>query len=357
METPQYPQVFPFYYNDQATGINGAPDTGLSLNGDTYFTAWGPSTIWMSWNDGSGPSQASCSANMGMLTLSSNLETASLKNCMSSFGTAGQENTGDWTDGYTWKSAGMEYIDDGSTATGLYWSVMRQLDSSPFTRANGFLMYSSDGGTTWTNPAGASNTNGAAPLQADTVEFSNTPTLYFVQYEQGATGALTVDCQNSYIYAYGITGNFVDVYLLRAARGSNLQSSSHWQYYSGTVGGSACVSGNWTSSFGSATIIGGSGITTQSASFSAIYIPTYGYLLTGLASPGTIFYNAQAVTGPWTAVYEDNNAGNTFGFSTPLLNTLAIDGSGNISLDILFSGNYTGSHYAPFFRWMTIAAP
>lgn len=349
--------------------MNGWTNTGKSFQGDTSFSTWATDgTVYFPWNDGwgasnSGAAAGGCSANVGMTTISSDLETIAQKNCMSSYGMNAQTNTGGWSDGKTWKSGGLVYINDGSTSTGLYWNVMRQLDMPPWTRANASIVYSSDGGTTWCAPGhsgGSCATNGDAPA-ANTAEFTSLPTMYFVEYEQGASGTLTVDCQNSWIYAYGITGDYSASYLMRAARGSNLQSAGSWTYYSGTAGGDACSSGNWNSSFGSATQLGGGSLTEPSSSFSVVYIPNYGYL--AATASNVFFYSSQSVTGPWTLVYNDTLSGSLYSFVHPMLNTLSVDGGGNISMYVYFGGSSsrdtnTGSTpYSAFFRKLFINNP
>jgi hypothetical protein len=373
LQSPLYPQPKPFFYNDQFTGSDSWADTGLSFQGDTLFSAWTLSgAVYLTWNDGWGASTSGglsggCSANMGIATLSADLTTATQKNCMSSFGTLGQTNTGGWSDGSDWKSGGVIDVEDGSTAEGLYWSVFRQDPSGPYTRTNSSIMYSSNGGTTWCAPghSGAScSANGDAPA-ANTAEFTSLPTMYFVEYEKGATGSLTVDCQNSYIYSYSTTGDFTATYLMRAARGSNLQLAANWQYYSGAIGGNACTSGNWQSGFSGSTMIVGGSITIQSSTNAVVYIPGYGYVLGMIANytPAAWFYSSASITGPWVEVFQDGAAANLYGFTGPLLHTLTTDGSGNIHIWFAFSGSSTldtgagSTPYSPHFREMTINAP
>jgi len=247
------------------------------------------------------------------------------------------------------------YIDDGVTAPGLYLNVFRQKAGPPWNRANASIMYSADGGSTWCNPAGACNTNGAAPA-ANTAEFSSLPTMNFVQYEKAGTGTLTVDCQNLNIYAFSTTGDFASTYLMRAARGSNLQLAANWQYYSGAINGDVCAAGNWSSSFGNATFI-------SAIPPSTVYIPNYGYLLGTYTDAGMVFYRASTLSGTWTQVFIDSAAGNLYGSVAALLPTLSTDASGNIHLYVCFVGQYLfddgqgNTLYSPAFRWMTINKP
>lgn len=341
--------------------MNGWANTGKSFQGDTLFSTWATDgTIYFSWNDGWGAStgggaSGGCSANMGLAVLSQDMTTAMARNCMSSFGTQNQTNTGGWTDGLTWKSGGIEYINDGSTPTGLYWNVMRQQSNSPFNRANGSIMYSGDGGVTWCNPAATCSTSGAPPV-ANTAEFTVLPTINFIHYEQGASGTLTVDCQNLYIYAFGTTGDFSQTYLLRAARGSNLQSFGTWQYYAGAIGGNPCTGGNWQAGLSGATVM-------TPVPPSTVYIAGYGYLFATTGPEGIIFYTAASITGNWTQVYVDSGAGNLYGSADMMINTMSVDGAGNISLYVCFGGQFlfdngTGSTlYSPAFRLMHINHP
>jgi hypothetical protein len=362
--TSAYPyQGPPFAYNDQYTGADGWPDTGYYWRGDTNYYAWATDgTNYATWNDGDGPTSSGfsgCSSNIGVATIASNLQSALYTNCMSSMGTLGETNTGGWTDGYTWKSAGITYINDGSTPTGLYWSVFRDLDSSPYTKANGSIMYSADGGTTWCAPGhsgGTCNTNGDAPA-ANTAEFTSLPVLYFVQYEQGSSGTLTVDCQNSYIYAYGLDGALSANYLMRADRGTNLQTASNWQYYSGVIGGNACTSGNWSSSFSRATQFAPTAWSGLSPA--VVYVSGYGYVsgsITISGATGSVFYTATSITGPWTQIYVETVP--LYSFVAPILSTLQSSG-GTYTMYVGFSGNaiYDNggvSAYSPHFRLMTI---
>ena len=362
------PQGPPFFPNDQYTGANGWPDNGYHTSGDTFYRAWrSDGVLNISWNDGNGFSNPTggCSANMGLGTLSADLSQGTVVNCMASMGPKIGYGYGICSSAETWKSAGMIYVNDGSTPTGLYWSAHCMHNGVPWTPAKETIMYSPDNGVTWCQPGhtGAQcNVNGDVPTTG-TGEFNtNFFDIQFVQYEKGATGALTTDCQNSYIYAYGGSSDFTTYILGRFARGTNPQVAANWTFFHGAAGADACASGNWqNSSTGATTLLAstGGGINFMP---SIVYIQGYGYLTAqNDFNNGLSFLTSQRVTGPWVPqLYEAQIPGNSYNFATPLLSTV----SGN-TIEVMMGGSYlrdtgTGSTpYSPYFRKLTLgpAAP
>jgi Concanavalin A-like lectin/glucanases superfamily len=372
--------TFPFFYNDQYTGANFWPSTFMCARGDTWYSAWASGgTQYISFNDGQGFSPSGgigsggggCEqgsgfgANIGFATIDASLQAGTNVNCMTSAGYASQTNTGGWTDNATWKSTGVLAINDGATTTGTYWAVQRQLDSSPWTPSNASIMFSADGGVTWCAPGhtgGSCNTNGDAPA-ANTGEFNaNFLLLAFLEYEQGATGALSVDCNPSYIYAYGGNSTYTSWILGRVARGTNLQTAANWTFYTGAVGGNPCSSGNWSSSSSGATTLlsfAGGGINFVPA---LIYISGYGYVLASNdQSNDVLFYSAATNTGPWKLQYFEPSAvnGGPYNFTQPMLASLQTVPNG-YAVQVVTGGSYTrdtnntSTPYSPYFRTLTI---
>ena len=386
---------FPYWYNDQ-NGANGRsnywPSTTRATEGDTGYSTWDSAgNIFLTFADGTGYGQNGLTSgclinsfgnNVGLATINANLTLATNVNCFSSMGGAGGTNTGGWTDGWVWKNSGLIAINDGRTKPGIYLSVHRQFDdigagiyTSPFPLGSDTIMYSPDAGVTWCAPghtivAGTCNTNGDAPAP-NTYEFQS-PFLdvQYIQYEQGGTGAMAVDCQNNYIYAYGSTTDFTRYILGRVARGTDLQVAANWTYYTGAVGGNVCTSGSWGSVATSGTVL----YSLPVPSFSQpttnfmpaiVYIPGWGYLMTINNGIDTLIFNrAPSPSGPWSTVYTEPGTF-TYSFYSPMLHTLkTMTNPAGWSIEILCSGYYqsaganTASNqttYSHFYRTLTIA--
>jgi hypothetical protein len=369
--------TFPYFYNAQYAGTAYWPTTALAARGDTAYTTWDSSgNVYMTTNDGQGfagsggiPSGgcnngASAGANVAIAILSSNLQTGTSKNCIASAGYLAQSNTGGRTDGYTWKSTVPIAINDGITTTGLYWPWDRQLDSPPFTVASEYIQFSPDSGATWCNSADCptTNANGDAPPSTVAAEFTtNFLAIDFMQYEQGGTGVLNVDCNPTYIYAYGANSARSIFILGRVARGTNLQLASNWSFYTGAIGGNPCTSGNWSSSSSGATTLYSS--STGEAQPAIVYIGgTVGYLMSMWDTSNNIYlYTAPANTGPWSLQYFEAGASNggPYAFPQPLLSTLT-SVTGGYRIELVMTGNYSrdtdnsSTPYSPYFRLLTI---
>lgn len=376
--------TYPFFYRDQFTGINGWANTGATASGDTPYVTWDSTgTQYITFNDGQGfvatggiggaggCGASGANAGMGTVNLSGTVMTK--VNCMTSMGTTGQQNTGGWGDGYTWKSSGIAAINDGSTTTGLYWDVFRQLDTAPpWTKAYSSIMFSADGGVTWCAPGhtgGSCNTNGDAPAN-NTGEFnSNFMAIQFVQIEKGNAGTVNVDCNSTYIYAYGGDASNTNWILGRVARGTNLQTAASWSFYIGAAGGDACNNANWQASSAGATVL----LLPASANLypSFIYISGFGYLCASITSPSDTvsFFSSSKVTGPWINQFVEapaanipkgngafgNGVGGSYGFIQPLLSSVTAIPPFGWSVANILTGTYLSAGvYAPFIRKLYI---
>lgn len=360
-----------YRYNDQYS------TTGRSTFGDSGVTAWAANgTVYRTFGDGYGFGPSGCNNGNGGANLivgafsgtAPYLNGANI-NCMTSMGAQTQVNAGGWGDGLDWKPTGLMAVSDGQTAAGLYMWVARTVAAVPFNQSNSSLMYSPDGGVTWCAPGHTGsqcNTNGDAPA-AGTWMFPQGP-IRFVEYEKGASGAITQDGNQSYIYCYagqsvpGYLWNFV---LMRAPRGSSLQSASSWQFYVGAIGGNVATSGNWSASASSATALYSGGLTDGAVA----WIPGYGYLLPAQAASNTgnaglVFSSSPTLTGPWAVVFtEPPIAGVDYGFPGVDLSSLVIAGN-TATANVMFDGSYlylssspTSNEYSLFWRQVTIPIP
>jgi hypothetical protein len=211
------------------------------------------------------------------------------------------------------------------------------------------------------------NANGDSPA-ADTAEFPvDFNSIQFVQYEQGATGAVIVDCNPAYLYAFGRTSTAAGLVLGRVARGSNLQSATSWSFFSGTIGADPCVPGNWQSSpTGARAICAASGGTCDLENNAVLYIAGFGYLMSNMGGANGLtfeLWTAPILTGPYTSVltYDTSplNSGHGYTTSNPLLHTLR-QSAGGWSLQFVWGGSNIGDNgtstttYSPWFTTLSI---
>ena len=352
-----------YRYNDQY------PVNARSTFGDTGSTTWAANAnVYVTFGDGYGfgVSNAGCNNGNGGANLIVGQFSGAAPylngvnvNCMASFGQQTQTNTGGWTDGNDWKPQGIMAISDGATAPGLYMWVGRINAGSPFASGDPTLMYSPDYGATWCAPGhtgSACNTNGDAPA-ANTAEFtgSGEAVIVFVEYEQGASGRIEHDGNRQFIYAIAHSNAGNDI-LMRAARGSNLQSAASWQFYTGGIGGAILRAANWSASDSSATVILGAGYMAQ-----VVWIPGYGYLKPDYAGSGLTFYTAQTLTGPWGLAFAEPIV-STGLYEFPALDLSSLVPGGAITAYVSFEGSYTlqssnpaANEYSLF--WRQIAIP
>lgn len=362
-------------YNDQYNGSNGQPNNGRSTYGDSGETAWGADgTIYTTFGDGYGfqTSNVGCigsSIIIGKFTGSAPYLNGSNANCLTNFGTIAETGIGVCSGG-SHKPGGVQNINDGQTigagsAAVYMWDSCAET-SSPFQYTTSTLLYSPNGGVTWCAPGhtgGQCSANGDVPASAQFTG-SKEAIIRFVQYEQGAAGSITFDGNNSYIYGV----SFYDaspyyLYLMRAARGSNLQLAETWQFYTGAIGGSIATSGSWSSSDASATAL-----ITGCNDGHVRYIPGLGYLKTDTydAAGDMVYYTAPTLTGPWAmAYYETGINPPLYGFPALDLASISQASTSPISLTgwMGYQGSYLGitgnpatNQYSQFWRQIKITA-
>ena len=351
------------------------PTTGLTSRGDSWYSTWAlDGTLFLGNNDGQNFTATSlsngCQTNGSATALgkiNSTFTAGTVINCLTGNGTIAQTNTGGWTDGLRWGEFGMLSISDGRTTPGLYWQWGR-VPNGAGNQVNSSIMYSPDEGVTWCNPAGTCNANGASPA-AGVAEFATDfNSIQFVQYEQGATGNLNVDCNSGYVYAFGRRTNGSQLILGRAARGTNLQAGSSWSFFDGSIGANPCSAGNWTATIASATgVCLATGGTCDFENNVAIYVPGYGYLMSNMGgADGLTFevFQSASLTGPYTSQFTldtvSMNGGKGFTTSNPLLSTLSRISSG-WSLTFVWGGSNladTGTGTTPYSPWfVTLSVP
>lgn len=346
-------------YNDQFLS------TGNSTFGDSGETAWGSDgTVYTTFGDTTG-FNTGCSNNLtiGKFTDVAPHLTGANINCMTAFG-GKSSGSGYCASVGSWKPGGILQISDGLTAAGLYMWIECVQTSTPFAYSKPSLLYSADNGVTWCAPGhtgGACSTAGdvpSAPLFA-----GNLAIVRFVQYEKGASGTLVVDDNNTYIYAIGMSSSSGVPYneiLMRATRGSNLQTAASWQFFTGTLGSSISTPGSWASSTSGATVL-------MSGDDGTIrWIPGYGYLKTDVfdAMADLEFYTAPTLTGPWTGVFFETVINPPiYGFPALDLSSLSVVGrtaTGYVGFEgsaSLQTGNPITNQYSQFWRQLTISAP
>lgn len=378
-----------YRYDDQYNGANGRPNNGRSTYGDSSETAWASDgTIFQTFGDGSGFSvnnSSTCPKNnmpLGWFTGTYPYLNGVNINCMSNFGTWGQTNIGlCGTVTGSWKPAGLISINDrqtiGAGPHSWYLIVTCATTSIPFYSTYPTLLYSPDDGVTWCAPGhtGAQcSTAGDVPSVA---QFTSTKVriIRFVQYEQGDTGTATIDQHNLYVYAFaaGNPGGY-SLYLMRAARGSNLQCGPNnasalsctnpWQFYTGAVGGDITNNSNWNSSDASATVI----LPPNVNDGSYRYIPGLNYIKTDTASQNydMAYYATKTLTGPWTKMYyEPPNATYLYGFPAMDLSSITVTSTNPFQATgwVGYTGSYlcqtddpTTNCYSQFWRKATISA-
>jgi hypothetical protein len=225
--------------NTNFSGITGA------MNGDTFIFAWpsGSSLIGIA-NDTDGANYSyygAGGANLAIISVTGDPLTPSWVisnvNQMTDYGIETACNTGGWSDNKYWKATGIISISGE-----VYLSVARQgfngvcsQVSGGSVSTNSSIIKSSDGGATWTNPAGTTNSTGAAPA-ANTQEFSGTifgaPTFVDYGMQNGACPASNPDNCSTYVYATSTPcwTECTTMYVGRASISADLTNPSNWSF-------------------------------------------------------------------------------------------------------------------------------
>jgi hypothetical protein len=242
----------------------GAPHYFPTVADDTFYNTVGADgAILTTANDSTGVAH-SCTSRGSDITI---LEmrgpnpgrlAVSTVNCMVGYGPRGG---GKSPDGCSWKTGGITRI-----GTAIYLTVARQLKQcSRGHEANGLqpsydasIIKSVDGGLTWTNPWGRTDSAGAAPLWNPTLHRYDAmfpgrtfSAPFFIQYGPGNTQ--TVDGADKYLYVVSTDGyvyNGSELYLARVPL-DKIQTRSAWQFYDGAPGGQP----TWTTSIAGATSV------------------------------------------------------------------------------------------------------
>jgi len=371
-------------YNDQFDGENGLPDNGRYSYGDTPSLAWATDgTLYTTWNDGYGfAPTGDCNGTIGQnLLLAKFVGTGYLNglnvNCMTEFCAYDTSNCpSPWSDGNTWKSSGLNYVEDTSRPSGLlYWFVFRQASLPPFSGQTPYLMKSTDGGATWCNPNHSTgittcsispDANGDVPAPTDTPTMSGSEFArpMFVQYEQGSTGSLNIDGNPTYLYVWMEDAGLTSWYLGRCARVSDCQQAANWSFYVGAIGEDPSVGSNWSSSVSASTVMFSTPLG-ESAQGAPKYFPGVGYLwaLDGLYQAWDLtILQSPIITGPFVPL---NPGGLAPGDTRPNFPQLDLKSATGTTLPItisvvqtgdytLMTGNPATNDYSLFYRTVTV---
>lgn len=261
---------FTFNGGSSATGsVYGTYNDGADTTCDAVGTAYG-NLVWIRLTT------------LDILTPANT--TVASKNCMFSFKGNGGPQWAPAADGTCTVGiigAGCNWKSQGSLSTDgkQYLQVYRQ-ETGNFHGHDSTLVMSTDGGTTWTNPAHvgvSTNTNGDAPagpgdatyptsiLWPDQTPFDGSTAymarMQFVTYcRDNTVSCPSVDNNSTYVYALAYDGQFASYRVARGLRSTlaNLVASS-WSYYKCPGYGTAVCDGtnnaNWDSSLANATAI------------------------------------------------------------------------------------------------------
>lgn len=340
-------------YNDQFAGTNGVAKTGNYTQGDTWFYTWADDgNLYTTFNDGKGGNNAASQAgNIGIAKVSADLNTITNINQMSDYGTSAQTNTNGWTDGATWKTRGLSSIHGA-----LYLTVVRQLDSAPWTITSASILKSSDHGQTWCNythssgsgcsttpgQTGDAPTGGQAMWSGSSLPMASPTAVTYCQ--DNSLGCPTVDNNGTYTYWTSNSGDYSGVILARVKTSANMQDVTQWQYFIGGNGGDATQDANWSANMSSATPLLTGTFSTWAPAYYMQQLGMYVMLVeenNGIYG-NTVIYTAAHVGGPWTKSAVINGDDQALGYPSLVMSTVKPLSSAppSVSVTLQSSGSY-----------------
>lgn len=358
-------------------------------NGDTLIiSAWdltgsftfngvsGTGSVYGTYNDGANltcDAHSPAGGNINWFRLSvldlltpSNITIAN-KNCMTSFQDGGSIKWPPATDGTctagvvlscNWKTQGMISV-DGKT----YLQVFRQdPGASTYYGHDSTLVMTTDGGTTWTNPAHvgvSTDVNGDAPAGPGDATYPASiiwpePSPYdgstaymarmqFVMYcRDNTVGCPSVDNNSTYVYALAYDGRFANYRVARGLRSTLAgMTAASWSYYHcpgyATTVCDGSNNANWDASVLNATAIMSAG--THGVLGGLIYSSDLGaYVFTGTSGTDVLVSTAPHVWGPYTT--SNTFVGLTgYNFAAPIISSLkTITANSKVQLTIGATG-------------------
>lgn len=342
-------------YNDQFAGTNGSTRTGNFTQGDTWFYTWADDgNLYTTFDDGKGGSNPGSQAgNIGVAKVSADLNTITNINQMSDYGASAQMNTNGWTDGATWKTRGLASIHGA-----LYLTVVRQLDSAPWTISSASLLKSTDHGQTWCNymhssgtgcgtvagQTGDAPTNGQAMWSGSPLPMAGPAAVTYCQ--DNSINCPNVDNNGTYTYWTSNSGSYNGIALARVKTSANMQDATQWQYFTGGNGGDVTQDANWSSDMSSATPL----ITGNFATWVPVYyirqLGMYVMLVeqnNGVTFGNTAIYSAAHIGGPWTKSAVVDSDEQALGYPTLVMSTVQQLSSAPPSVNVTLetSGSYS----------------
>lgn len=353
----------PVRYNDQYLGQNRQANNGRETFGDTrFYTQLSSGSVVNAINDGWGGQQVCGNPSGGLgenilvQTAASALLNETTLNAMYDYGTAtcvyngggtaacgcSSGTSGNWTDGYTWKSFGI-FSDHGN----LYLAVRRQNDTSPFNGNNASLIMSQDSGLTWCNYTHVVSQacSGNASISGQTADVPHNgqsmwPTLdnvFEIWYcQDNSISCPSVDSNSTYAYLIGEinTAGISSPILMRVPLNQLADlNATEYTYWNGS---------SFVSSIGSAVpIISDTSIFLQQI----FYDSTLGsYIGIGWGGIG-IFSDIKVISaphpwGPWTETSSLPTNDSLLDFMTVHPESKVVDGSCTV-YPLTSSGDYT----------------
>lgn len=344
----------PLNYNDQAAGFNGWPNNGRYIDLDTLRTTWADDDkTYATGNDGFGINLGFgfSGRNMFLFSISdfttpANGVLATLVNSMDDYGTATQLNTNGWTDGFSWKTDGLE-----SQNGRLYWQAARQ-DPGNYFAYNASIIWSDDHGGTWCNGQHTNHTTGACTITPSAT--GDAPTggqgqwapatgigyLKWIQYGKDGVGGPVLENNTTYKYGIASSSDITHLYTFRLLLSDMRKvDPTTYQWYKG---GSCTADSSWGAPGDTSVKIATepTGSTQVFPSSAPIYMPAFGKYIMWAGSdvlPQLGFFQSTSACGPWTLVLQTNMVEQTVQWFAPILKSL----SGN-TITFIHSSSVSG---------------
>ncbi len=306
-----------------AAGWSGYSQVQFPLNSryayaDTWTNTWmANGTIVMSYNDGYTPNQAITNSNVALTTVDSSFTNIQALNLLTGLGNQNTPNVpACYSDGSTSKGSSILAIDDASYPAanrGLYALWYRQ-NGAGYNQADGYIVRSNDGGSTWfnsTHNAGSSNANGDPACPGFGVTWTGTKFAlprFVIQGKQGEAISNPIQGIDAYRYITFFNNAQTDITMCRVYNQLDLQVAANQECYVGAVGGNVNLPANWSTTTSGATSITPI-VTADATDFRIQYLPEFGRFASFSTSQPTataanlVILGSASLTGPWLAEY------------------------------------------------------
>jgi hypothetical protein len=304
-------------YNDQNSGVNGWPNNGRHDDRDTTRACWSnDNKTYLTGNDGTGPQfSLTGGRNLFLTTLSDFINPAagilsSVVNSMDDFGTITQLNTNGWTDGFSWKTGGVDCFNSK-----IIISAARQRPGAPYDGGNMSLIWSGDHGATWCNGEHTNHTTGVCTITPSAT--GDAPTsgaaqwdlttniyhIYPVQYGQDSAIPVTTENNNTYKYVYADSGDLQHIYVGRVLLTDYEKFDP--TLYSWYSGGTCTSNGSWGAVGGKVGIEPAATSGNPVVLSTPVYLAAYGAYVMNVSTTSLapqMFFKSTSICGGWTPV-------------------------------------------------------